>query len=61
MSKLSEYIKETRAEFRHVNWPTRQQTITFTILVVVISGVVAYMLGFFDFLFVKLLGKIIAK
>ena len=59
MSKISEYIKETRTEFHHVNWPSRNQTIAFTVLVIVISGVVAYTLGFFDYVFATLLGKLI--
>lgn len=59
MSKITEYFKDTRAEFRHVNWPTRRQTIVFTALVLVISAVVAYSLGLFDYIFSQLLGKII--
>ncbi len=59
MSKLSNYIKETRAEFTHVNWPSRSQTIAFTILVVAISAIVAYMLGLFDFIFSQGLQKLL--
>jgi len=51
MSQLSNYIAETREEMKHVSWPTRNQTIMFTILVIVISVVVAVYLGFFDYLF----------
>jgi preprotein translocase SecE subunit len=36
---------------RHVNWPTRKEAIMATILVIVISVVVAYMLGAFDYIF----------
>ncbi len=59
MSKLSNYLKETRSEFTHVNWPSRSQTIAFTVTVIVISAVVAYMLGLFDFIFAKILTSII--
>lgn len=48
---LGQYIKDTRAELRHVAWPTRTQTIIYTVLVTAISIVVALYLGFFDFLF----------
>ncbi len=51
MSKATEYIKETRGEFKHVNWPTRQQAIVFTVVVIIISIFVAFFLGFFDYLF----------
>lgn len=48
---LFNYFKETKTEMKHVNWPTRQQTISFTIIVIVLSVLVAAFLGFFDYLF----------
>jgi preprotein translocase subunit SecE len=51
MSKLSEYLQETKGELKHVSWPTRNQAILFTIIVVVFSIVVAAFLGAFDFIF----------
>lgn len=47
------YIKETKAEMKHVSWPTTHQTVMFTILVVVVSLVVSFFLGFFDGIFKK--------
>jgi preprotein translocase subunit SecE len=49
------YIKETRAEMGHVNWPTKNQTVNFTLLVIAVSVVVAALLGISDFVFSKLL------
>ena len=46
-----QYIKDTQAELRHVAWPTRLQTIVYTILVVAISIGISLYLGLFDFLF----------
>ena len=51
MSKLGEYLKETKAELKHVNWPSKNQSILFTVIVVVFSLVVAFFLGAFDFIF----------
>jgi len=51
MSKLSEYLQETKGELKHVSWPTKNQAILFTIIVVVFSIVVAAFLGAFDFIF----------
>ncbi len=45
------YIKETKSELKHVNWPTRRQAVLFTVLVIIVSFAVAYYLGFFDFIF----------
>jgi len=55
MSKFGEYLKETKAELKHVSWPTRNQAILFTVIVVIFSIVTAFILGAFDFLFAMLL------
>ncbi len=59
MSKISEYLNETKAELRHVVWPSKKETIMYTIIVIVLSVVVAYFLGLFDFVFMLGLEKII--
>ncbi len=46
-----QYLKDTRSELRHVAWPTRTQTLVYTIIVIVLSIFVALYLGFFDFIF----------
>jgi len=51
MSKLGEYLKETKAELKHVNWPSKNQSVLFTVIVVVFSVAVAFFLGAFDFIF----------
>jgi preprotein translocase SecE subunit len=54
-----QYLKDTRAELRHVAWPTQTQTIVYTLLVAGISlGVAAY-LGLFDFLFTTGLAQMV--
>jgi preprotein translocase subunit SecE len=53
--KFTEYVKDTRAEMSHVNWPTRQQTLRFTLMVIIVSVAVAALLGLSDFVFSKLL------
>ncbi|MES2416500.1 MAG: preprotein translocase subunit SecE [Patescibacteria group bacterium] len=60
MSKFTEYFKETKTELKQVNWPTRTQTIFYTLIVIILSVGTAYILGFFDFLFSKGLEKIIS-
>lgn len=51
MNKLIQYIKDTRGELKHVSWPTQKQTTIFTILVIIVSIVIAAFLGVFDFVF----------
>ena len=56
-----QYFKDTRAELRHVAWPTQTQTIVYTLLVAAISlGTAAY-LGLFDFLFTSGLTQLVAN
>jgi len=59
--KISEYIKETKGEFKHVNWPTKRQTMNFTLLVIGISAATAVVLGILDFIFSLGLEKIITR
>jgi preprotein translocase subunit SecE len=54
MSIIS-YLKETKGELSHVNWPTRKQSIVFSLVVIVISVFVAFFLGLFDLIFSKIL------
>ena len=49
MSQFINYLKDTFAELKHVSWPTRTQTIVYTVLVIVISILTALFIGIFDF------------
>ena len=51
MKKIIDYIKEVIAEAKNVTWPTRKQTIFFTVTVLAVSIIIAYYLGLLDFLF----------
>ena len=59
MSKITDYLKETKGELKHVVWPTRRQTIVYTVIVIVLSALVAYFLGAFDFIFSRVLEQIL--
>ncbi len=53
--KITEYIKDTNAEMKHVAWPTRKQAMVYSVAVVIVSIGVALFLGFFDYIFARLL------
>ena len=57
--RMLQYFKDVRAEMRHVSWPTRRQTITYTIVVIAISLATAVYLGLFDYLFSALIFRIV--
>jgi preprotein translocase subunit SecE len=46
-----DYLRDTRGELKHVSWPSRTQTINYTIIVLVISVGTGLFLGFLDFVF----------
>jgi|AntAceMinimDraft_16_1070373.scaffolds.fasta_scaffold04650_2 preprotein translocase subunit SecE len=58
--KLFIYLKQVKTEVKKINWPTKQQTIRYSLVVVGISAVVAFFLGGLDFTFSTLLKKIVA-
>ena len=45
---LSNYLRETKSELRQVSWPTKNQTVNFTLAVIAISILVGLFLGFLD-------------
>ncbi|MBU6231771.1 MAG: preprotein translocase subunit SecE [Patescibacteria group bacterium] len=55
MSRFGNYIKDTQAEMKHVNWPSREQTARFSSLVIAVSLATAAVLGIADFVFSRLL------
>lgn len=57
--KIITFLKEVQLEMKKVNWPTREQTIKYTLIVVGVSVAVAAFLGTLDFIFTTLLNKFI--
>lgn len=55
------FIKETKNEMTHVNWPNRQKIIKYTLVVIITSIILAVVLGVFDTFFVKIISKILNK
>jgi len=53
-ARIKKFFDESRVEFRHLNWPTRDQAIRLTAIVVGISLGLAAVLGGFDYVFTKL-------
>jgi len=54
-----DFLKEVRIELKRVTWPTRQQTIKYTLIVISLSLAVAAFLGGLDFLFSWLLNRFV--
>jgi preprotein translocase subunit SecE len=54
-----QFLKEVRVELKRVTWPTRQEAIKHTLVVIGLSLAVAAFLGGLDFLFSWLLNEFI--
>ena len=59
LAKIKTFFKEVWIEGKKVDWPTRQQTFRYTLIIIVISAAVAAFLGILDFGFLKILNRII--
>lgn len=61
MSMISpvEYLKEVIQELKKVSWPSRQETLNKTLLVIVVTTLLAVYVGGLDFLFQRLMATLI--
>lgn len=59
MNKIFNFLREVRLELKKVTWPSKQEIIKHTILVIGISLAVALFLGAMDLLFTWLLNKFV--
>ena len=57
--KIITFLKEVRLEMKKVNWPTREETIRHTLIVIGISVAVAAFLGTLDFVLSTVLNRFI--
>ena len=55
------FLKEVRDELKKVVWPTRDEVIRLTGVVILISVVVGIFLGGTDFILTKLVGLLITR
>jgi preprotein translocase SecE subunit len=61
MNSIANFLKQTRNELRHVVWPTRTRTIAYTIIILVLSLLLGYLLNGFDLGFRALLSGLLIK
>ena len=59
-ARIKKFFAESRQELRHVNWPTRQEAVRLTSIVIGISLGLALFLGFFDYIFTDIIKALIA-
>lgn len=57
--RAARYLREVRAELNRVTWPSRQELIASTVVVVVVVSVLAAYLGAWDALFTWLFQRVL--
>jgi preprotein translocase subunit SecE len=48
VTRIKTFVREVLAEFRKVTWPTRQELVNSTTIVIVVTVVLAFFLGGVD-------------
>ncbi len=61
ISKLIKFIGETKIELNKVTWPTKEESIRLTKMVILISIFFGVYLGLLDYGFTKLLNMLISN
>ena len=57
--RIADFLKDVRLELKKVSWPSRQETVKLTGVVILISVILAAFLGLLDFGFLTLLNKLL--
>ena len=60
IKELMEFFEESKVEIKKVVWPTRKETVTTCIAVLVVSVVIALYLGVVDLAFSKIVEAILS-
>lgn len=53
--KIKNFFQEVKTEMKKVNWPTREETTKYTVVVIGATAVVAMYLGALDAIFFQIL------
>ncbi len=59
--RLMNFLRGARQELRNVNWPTRQEAVRLTSVVIGLSLLLAVFLGAFDYIFSYLIKSVFLK
>lgn len=61
MKPIINFISEVRMELSKVTWPTRDETIKLTLIVLAVSAIIGAYVGGLDFLYTKILSLVLTK
>ena len=59
VQRVQEFVREVLAEFRRVTWPSRQELINATVVVVAVTVILAFFLGAVDVALARIVERIL--
>jgi preprotein translocase subunit SecE len=59
LRRAQEFVREVLAEFRKVSWPSRQELINSTVVVITVTVVVSLFLGAVDVVLARIVERIL--
>jgi preprotein translocase subunit SecE len=59
VARIREFAQEVAAEFRKVTWPSQQELINSTVVVVAVTVVLAFFLGSVDIVLARVVERIL--
>ena len=59
LTRVQEFVREVMIEFRKVTWPSRQELINSTVVVIVVTVVLAFFLGGVDIALARIVERIL--
>ena len=59
--RIQEFLRETVGELRKVSWPTRQEAINLTRIVIIVIAIMSVILGGLDWVYARFFGLILGR
>ena len=59
VARIQEFVREVLAEFRKVTWPSRAELVNSTVVVIVVTVVIAFFLGGVDIVLARVVERIL--
>ena len=57
--RIKRWFKETAGELRKVSWPTREEALALTRIVLIVTIIMSASVGVLDFIFARLVGLLV--
>jgi preprotein translocase SecE subunit len=59
MNALTSYLRHVREELNHVTWPTPREAIAHTLMIILVSAIVAILVGVLDYALTSAVSSIV--